>query len=62
MDESLILQYIRRFGPEKLPPAMQMLPEQTTDEFLEALFVRCLREGKPASEYITVEEMPGVLY
>lgn len=62
MEESLVLQYIKRFGPEALPPTMQMPAEQTTDEFLEALFARCLREGKPASEYITVEEMPGVLY
>lgn len=58
----LFMQYIMRFGAEKLPPRMQMPPEQQTDEFFNVLLEKCLKEGKPASNLIMVEENPDVLY
>ena len=59
---NLFMQYIMRFGVEELPPRMQMPVEQQTDEFYNALLERCLKEGKLASNFITVEENPEVLY
>ena len=35
--------------------------EQQTDEFYNALLERCLKEGKPASHFITIEENPEVI-
>ena len=59
---NLFMQYIMRFGAEELPPRMQMPVEQQTDEFYNALLERCLKEGKPASHFITIEENPEILY
>ena len=59
---NLFIQYIMRFGPEELPPRMQMPVEQQTDELYNALLERSLKEGKPASNFITVEENPEALY
>lgn len=58
----VFMQYVARFGVEAIPPLFQMPPEQQTQAFIDSLYSRCLREGKPASEYITVFEDPDVLY
>ncbi len=60
--DNLFMQYIARFGAEELPPRMQMPMEQQTDEFFDALLERCLKEGKPARCFITIEENPEFLY
>lgn len=60
--EELFIQYVMKFGMEAVPPLFQMPPEQQTKEFIDALYSRCLREDKPASEFITIEEEPGILY
>ena len=60
--DNLFMRYIMQFGSEELPPRMQMLIEQQTDEFYNALLERCLKEGKPASHFITIEENPEILY
>ena len=62
VSSELFMEYVDRFGAAELPPLYQMPPEQCTDEFLDKLYRRCLKEGKPASEYITVAEDPDVLY
>ena len=54
--------YMMRFGAEELPPRMQMPPEQQTDEFYFVLLAKCLKEGKPACEFIMIEENHEVLY
>ena len=60
--DNLFMRYTMQFGAEELPPRMQMPIEQQTDEFYNALLERCLKEGKPASNFITIEENPEVLY
>ena len=60
--DNLFMQYIARFGAEELPPRMQMPMEQQTDEFFDALLERCLKEGKPAHCFSTIEENPEFLY
>lgn len=62
MDKDLCMEYIKRFGAAAFPPRFQMRPEQNSDDFIEKLLKRCLREGKPASEYIAVENDPNVIY
>lgn len=58
----LFMQYVMKFGMEAVPPLFQMPPEQQTEKFIDELYERCLREGKPASEYITIENDPDVIY
>lgn len=58
----LFMRYVSRFGVEAIPPLFQMPPEQQTQEFIDNLYGRCLREGKPASAYINIEEEPDILY
>ena len=60
--DNLFMRYIMQFGAEELPPRMQMPIEHQTDEFYNALLERCLKEEKPASNFITIEENPEVLY
>ncbi len=60
--DNLFMRYTMQFGAEELPPRMQMPIEQQTDEFYNALLERCLKEEKPASNFITIEENPEVLY
>ena len=60
--QEVFMAYVKKFGADTLPPRMQLPPEQQTDEFFDGLLERCLKEGKPASEYITVAEDPDVLY
>lgn len=60
--DNLFMRYITQFGAEELPPRMQMPVEQQTDEFYNALLERCLKEGKPASNFITIEGNPEALY
>ena len=57
--DNLFMRYTMQFGAEELPPRMQMPIEQ---QFYNALLERCLKEGKPASNFITIEENPEVLY
>ena len=60
--DNLFMRYTMQFGAEELPPRMQMPIEHQTDEFYNALLERCLKEGNPASHFITIEENPEILY
>lgn len=60
--QELTIQYIMRFGADKLPPMEQMPAGQQNEEFFLALLDRALREDRPATDFITIETEPGVLY
>ena len=56
--------YIERFGNKELIPLMQVDPEVTYTENQIKLYERCLAEGKPVREYITIyhEHFPDDFY
>ena len=60
--DNLFMRYTMQFGAEELPPRMQMPIEHQTDDLYTSIIHRCLKEGKPASHFITIEENPEVLY
>lgn len=60
--KELTMKYIAQFGAETLPPLEQMPPEQQNEQYLLELLERALKEGRPATDYIKVDNDPDVLY
>ena len=54
--------YEERFGSDQLLPLEQVAPEVEEPEFLIVLYEKCLAEGKPASEYVEIDDDPDVEY